>query len=66
MKLAREEIKIKVTGRSFYRKNNLKFKGRNRNRRKKNLRPGTGTWAKWHGSATLTGMQLTLRQDASI
>jgi hypothetical protein len=32
MKLAREETKIKVTGRSFYRKNNLKFKGRNRNR----------------------------------
>jgi hypothetical protein len=26
MKLAREETKIKVTGRSFYRKNNLKFK----------------------------------------
>jgi hypothetical protein len=32
MKLAREETKIKVTGRSFYRKNNLKFEGRNRNR----------------------------------
>jgi hypothetical protein len=32
MKLAREETKIKVTGKSFYRKNNLKFKGRNRNR----------------------------------
>jgi hypothetical protein len=32
MKLAREETKIKVTGRSFYRKNNLKFKGRNMNR----------------------------------
>ncbi len=31
MKLAREETKIKVTGRSFYRKNNLNFKGRNRN-----------------------------------
>jgi hypothetical protein len=31
MKLAREETKIKVTGRSFYHKNNLKFKGRNRN-----------------------------------
>jgi hypothetical protein len=49
MKLAREETKIKVTGRSFYRKNNLKFKGRNqnwnqsRNRGKKNLGPGTGT-----------------------
>jgi hypothetical protein len=28
MKLAREETKIMVTGRSFYRKNNLKFKGR--------------------------------------
>jgi hypothetical protein len=45
MKLAREKTKIKVTGRSFYRKNNLKFKGRNRNgnREKKNLGPGTGT-----------------------
>jgi hypothetical protein len=32
MKLAREETKIKVTGRSFYRKNNLNFEGRNRNR----------------------------------
>ncbi len=32
MKLARDEAKIEVTGRSFYRKNNLKFKGRNRNR----------------------------------
>ncbi len=32
MKLAREETKIKVTGSSFYRKNNLKFEGRNRNR----------------------------------
>jgi hypothetical protein len=31
MKLAREETKIKVTGRRFYRKNNLKFEGRNRN-----------------------------------
>jgi hypothetical protein len=31
MKLAREETKIMETGRSFYRKNNLKFKGRNRN-----------------------------------
>ncbi len=31
MKLAREETKIMVTGSSFYRKNNLKFKGRNRN-----------------------------------
>jgi hypothetical protein len=45
MKLAREETKIKVTGRSFYRKNNLKFKGRNRsrNRGEKNLGTGTGT-----------------------
>jgi hypothetical protein len=34
---------IKVTGRSFYCKNNLKFKGRNQNRKKKNLGPGTGT-----------------------
>ncbi len=32
MKLAREETKIKVTGRCFYRKNNLKF-----------FRVGTGT-----------------------
>jgi hypothetical protein len=31
MKLAREETRIMVTS-SFYRKNNLKFKGRNRNR----------------------------------
>jgi hypothetical protein len=31
MKLVREEAKIMVTGRSFYRKNKLKFKGRNRN-----------------------------------
>jgi hypothetical protein len=30
MKLAREETRIMVTGRNFYRKNNLKFKGRNR------------------------------------
>jgi hypothetical protein len=29
MKLARKETKIMVTGRSFYRKNNLKFKNRN-------------------------------------
>jgi hypothetical protein len=28
----KEKTKIKVTGRSFYRKNNLKFKGRIRNR----------------------------------
>jgi hypothetical protein len=35
MKLARDETKIRVTGRSFYRKNNLKFKGRSRT--------GTGT-----------------------
>jgi hypothetical protein len=34
MKLAREETKIKVTGRSFYGKNNLKFEGRRRNRRR--------------------------------
>jgi hypothetical protein len=32
MKLAREETRIMVTGRNFYHKNNLKFKGRNRNR----------------------------------
>jgi hypothetical protein len=32
MKLAREKTKIKVTRRSFYCKNNLKFKDRNRNR----------------------------------
>jgi hypothetical protein len=32
MKLAREETKINVTGRRFYRKNNLKFEGRNRSR----------------------------------
>jgi hypothetical protein len=31
MKLAREETRIMVTSRSFYRKNYLKFKGRNRN-----------------------------------
>jgi hypothetical protein len=44
MKLAREETKIMVTGRSFYCKNNIKFKGRNRNRGKKiGTRSGTGT-----------------------
>ncbi len=47
---------IRVSGRSFYRKNSLQFKGRNRNRGK-NLGPGTGTrtgtQAKWHGSVTL-------------
>jgi hypothetical protein len=46
MKLAREETKIMVTGRSFYCKNNLKFKGRNRNlnrNRGKKLGPETGT-----------------------
>jgi hypothetical protein len=37
MKLAREETRIMVTGRSFYRKNNLKFKGRNRNRGEKKI-----------------------------
>jgi hypothetical protein len=31
MKLAREKTKIKVTGRSFYRKKNLKFEGKNWN-----------------------------------
>jgi hypothetical protein len=31
MKLGREETKIMVTGRSIYRKTNLKFKGRNWN-----------------------------------
>jgi hypothetical protein len=41
MKLAREETKIMVTNRSFYRKNNLKFKGRNWNWKK--LGTGTGT-----------------------
>jgi hypothetical protein len=35
MKLAREETKIKVTGRRFYRKNNLKFR----------VGTGTGTGA---------------------
>jgi hypothetical protein len=39
MKLVREETKIKVTGRSFYRKNNLKFEGR-----------GTGTVEKKFGT----------------
>jgi hypothetical protein len=43
MKLAREETKTKVTGRSFYRKNNLKFKCRygnlSRNRGKKSWDP---------------------------
>jgi hypothetical protein len=43
MKLGREETKIMVTGRSIYRKNNLKFKGRNwnlnRNRGEKNWDP---------------------------
>jgi hypothetical protein len=44
MKLAREETKIKVTGMSFYCKNNFKFKGRNRNSgNKKNFVPRTGT-----------------------
>ncbi len=43
MKLAREETKIKVTGRSFYRKNNLKFKGRNRNRNRSRNR-GQKNW----------------------
>jgi hypothetical protein len=32
MKLARGETKIVVTSKSFYRKNNLQFEGRNRNR----------------------------------
>jgi hypothetical protein len=31
MKLAGDETKIRMTGGSFYRENNLKFKGRNRN-----------------------------------
>jgi hypothetical protein len=56
MKLAREETKIKVTGRIFYRKNNLKFKGRNwnRNRGQKNWDPEPEPrQKKWHGSATL-------------
>jgi hypothetical protein len=59
MKLVREETKIKVTGRSFYRKNNLKFKGRNwnrnwnRNRGKKIWDPEPEPRQKWHGSATL-------------
>jgi hypothetical protein len=44
MKLARDETKIKVTGRSFYRKNNLKFKGRTR------TRAGTGTMDKKIGN----------------
>jgi hypothetical protein len=45
MKLAREETKIKVTGRSFYRKNNLKFEGRNRNRsRNRNRNRGQKIW----------------------
>jgi hypothetical protein len=51
MKLAREETKIMVAGRSFYCKNNLNFKGRNRNLNgtrtgtveKKKLGPGTRT-----------------------
>jgi hypothetical protein len=53
MKLAREETRIMVTGRNFYSKNSLKFKGRNRklnrnwnlnrNCGKKKLGPGTGT-----------------------
>jgi hypothetical protein len=66
MKLAREETKIMVTGRSFYRKNNLKFKGMNRNlnrnwnQTKKTLGPGTGTWAKWHSSATLVNSTVYL------
>jgi hypothetical protein len=68
MKLAREKTKIKVTGRSFYRKKNLKFEGRNwnlsRNRnwsRNRTVDKKFGTWnrnrnlnlGKWHGSATL-------------
>ncbi len=32
MKLAGDETKIRMTGGSFYHENNLKFKGRNRNR----------------------------------
>jgi hypothetical protein len=45
MKLAREETKIKVTGRSFYRKNNLKFKVGTGTTKTvgKNLGTGTGT-----------------------
>jgi hypothetical protein len=39
MKLPREETKIKVTGRRFYRKNNLKFEGRT------GTGAGTGTGA---------------------
>jgi hypothetical protein len=35
------ETKIKVTGRSFYRKNNLKFEGRNQNRNWSGTRTGT-------------------------
>jgi hypothetical protein len=41
MKLAREETRIMVTGRNFYRKNNLKFKGRNRNRNPGKKKIGT-------------------------
>ncbi len=45
MKLAREETKIKVTGRRFYRKNNLKFEGRNRSRnRSRNRNRGQKIW----------------------
>ncbi len=67
MKLTREETKIMVTGRSFYRKNNLKFKGRKRNRSRN--RPwekklGPGTYAKWHGPATLPKRLIFLKKSA--
>jgi hypothetical protein len=54
MKLAREETKIKVTGRSFYCKNNLKFKGRNRNRnqsRNRNQNRNLGKMARFRNTA---------------
>jgi hypothetical protein len=58
MKLAREETNIKVTGRSFYRKNNLKFKGstRNRNRNRGKKKFGTrnlGKMARFRNTALM-------------
>jgi hypothetical protein len=45
MKLAREETKIMVTGRCFYHKNKLTFKGRNRNRsRNRSQNRGEKNW----------------------
>jgi hypothetical protein len=44
MKLAREETRIMVTGRNFYRQNNLKFKGRNWNLKQSRNREKKKNW----------------------